>query len=139
METTIKQTEKNKQIISELYLECLNKRRWDLLKEIIDENYQGPVPGKGPAAFKGAVENILEAFPDLQFTINDLLAEDNKVVVRWLWEATNENPFRGFRASGKKASVNGIAIFEFGEDKVIRSWLQNEKLELMKQIGAISF
>jgi len=139
METTIKQTEKNKQIIRELYLECLNKRKWDLLGEIIDENYEGPVPGKGPMAFEAAVTNILEAFPGLQFTIQDLLAEDDKVVVRWQWEAINENPFRGFPASGKKASINGIAIFEFEEDKIIRSWLQNEKLELMKQIGAISF
>jgi predicted ester cyclase len=128
----------NKNQIRRLYVDCLNKQEFELLQSIIDKDYVGIGNGKGPAAFAESVKGLFHAFPQLQFTIEDLFGEANKVVVRWYWEAVNQNPFRGYPASFANVQNNGIVIYEFNEDhKVIRSWLQNERLEVLQQLGIV--
>ena len=128
----------NKDQIRKLYLECLNKQELELLQSIIDHDYVGIGNGKGPAAFAESVKGLFHAFPQLQFTIEDLFGEANKVVIRWYWEAVNKNPFKGYPASFANVQNNGIAIYEFNEEhKVIRSWLQNERLEVLQQLGIV--
>jgi predicted ester cyclase len=66
------------------------------------------------------------------------MAEGNKVIVRWSWKGTNNASFRGLPASNKEVVDNAIAIYEFSGDKIIKAWIQSDKLGFLQQIGVIS-
>lgn len=130
--------EKHKAIIRNLYEKFLNTGNLEMLKEIISERYTGVRGEKGPEGFAETVNSIRIAFPDIKWTIEDLMAEGNKVIVRWSWKGTNKASFRGLPASNKEVVDNAITIYEFSGDKIIKAWIQSDKLGFLQQIGVIS-
>jgi steroid delta-isomerase-like uncharacterized protein len=130
-------TFKNKAAIRNLYEGILNTRKLDLLNEIISEDYTGVRGEKGPRGFADNVSTIISAFPDIKWTIEDLMADNDKVIVRWTWEGTNKNPFRGLPASGKKVHDHAIAIYQFSGEKVTYAWIESDRLGFLQQIGLV--
>lgn len=128
---------KQKAIIRNLYEVILNTGKFELLKEIISEEYTGVRGEKGAAGFAETVDSIRIGFPDIKWTVEDLMAEGNKVIVRWSWKGTNKGSFRGLPASNKEVVDNAIAIYEFSNDKIIKAWIQSDKLGFLQQIGII--
>ncbi len=131
-------SEKNKKTIRRLYEEILNTGKLELLNGIIHEEYTGPGPGKGPASFIETVKGILQGFPDIQWKIEDLIAEDDKVTVRWTWKGTHKGSFREIPATAKQVTDNAIVIYQFKEDKIIHAWIQSDRLGVLQQIGVLS-
>ena len=129
--------EKNKEAIRNLYEGILNQGKMELLNQIISEDYTGIRGEKGAAGFAETVNSIRAAFPDIKWTVEDLIAEGDKVVIRWSWTGTNTSSFRGFPPSQKKVSDNAIAIYQFSGDKVIKAWIQSDRLGFLQQIGVI--
>ena len=131
------QMERNKATVRKLYEEILNTGKLDRLNGIISEEYTGIRGEKGATGFAETVNSIRLGFPDIKWTVEDLIAEDSKVVVRWTWKGTNTGSFRGFPPSNKQVSDNAIAIYQFQGDKIIKAWIQSDRLSFLQQIGVI--
>lgn len=128
---------KNKALVRHLYEDVLNTGMLAQLKEIISDQYIGPSGETGADGFAETVNSIRTGFPDIKWTVEDLVAEGNKVTVKWSWKGTNKGSFRGFPVSNSKVTNNAIAIYELSESKIIRAWIQSDRLSFLQQIGII--
>lgn len=127
----------NKKIIRNLYENILNNRNYDLLDDLISNDYTGARGEKGADGFKETVISIIDGFPDIKWTIENLSAENDKVTVKWHWNGTHTAPFLGIPASGKPVTNNAIVIYQLKDNKIINAWIQGDRLGLLIQIGAI--
>ena len=80
---------------------------------------------------------LLTAFPDLHLTIEDLIAEGDKVVWRLNSKGTHKGPFMGIPATGKTASITGIVIFRLENSRIMEGWVNIDTLGLLQQLGVI--
>jgi steroid delta-isomerase-like uncharacterized protein len=129
--------EKNKAAIRKLYEDLLNTGNLELLDQLIAEDYVGIYDQRGPSAFAETIRTLRQGFPDIQWTIEDLVAAGDRVAVRWSWQGTHKNPFRGFPASHKKVTDKAIAIYQFRDNKIVHAWIETDRLGLLQQIGAV--
>ena len=83
------------------------------------------------------IQQFLTAFPDVHVTVEDLIAEDDKVVARIRARATNTGPFAGKPPTGKKIELLSIRIFQIAGGKIIDTWAMQDRLGLMEQLGYV--
>jgi len=120
--------EQMKQFIRNHFEEFVNKKNLDVADinfapEFLDHGADVP-PGTppGPAGAKQYVGNALKQIPDMKVTIEDIIAEGDKVVVRNTWRGTN-------RATGQRLQFGGIVIWRIADGKIVERWayLENPK------------
>jgi steroid delta-isomerase-like uncharacterized protein len=132
-------TETNKATVRRYYEEVHNLGKRDLLKEIAAEDYveHTPFPGQGQglAGFQQRVEILQNAFT-MNFTIEDMIAEGDKVVVRWTNHNVHHGLFMGIPATGKSAIVSGIDIWLLRNSKLAEHWDLFDAMSLFQQLGA---
>ncbi|MGH2966090.1 MAG: ester cyclase [Solirubrobacterales bacterium] len=93
---------------------------------------------RGREDVKQTIAEYREAFPDLAFTIKDVVAADDKVVVRWRAEGTFENEFMGQEPTHEKGEpVEGIGIDRLEDGRVAESWGQWDTTRFIRNIGAV--
>lgn len=126
----------NQNLVRRIYEEAFNGGRLDILDELVADAYEAPDGGRGAAAVRTNIADIRAGFPDIRFTIEDLIAEGDRVVVRWSWVATHRATFRGIAPTGKRITNSGIAIYQLRDGKIVRSWLETDRLGVMQQLGA---
>jgi predicted ester cyclase len=80
---------------------------------------------------------VLAALPDSKATINDLVAEGDKVVVRYTLRGTHKGAFRGIAPTGKEVTVNAFELSKFANGKFVESWMLTDYLSMMQQLGVI--
>ncbi len=80
---------------------------------------------------------LTTAFPDLHLTIEDEIAEGDKVVTRVTARGTHQGSFMGIRPTGKRAVVTGIVIDRFANGKTVEAWNNLDDLGLLQQLGVI--
>ncbi len=80
---------------------------------------------------------VFTAFPDLYYTIDDVVAEGDRVVLRLTSSATHKGVFQGIPATGKRVSFKGVDIFRVDKGKITDEWSFPDVLGLMQQLGAI--
>jgi predicted ester cyclase len=134
---TSENTESSVETVRRLYEECVNRGRVELLPELIAADYVGPQGGTGPAGYRATVESLRAGMPDIRFTIEDLVAEGDRVVVRWTWTGRHTGTFRGFKPTSAQIENSGIAIYQLRGGKVIRSWLETDRLGVLQQMGVV--
>jgi steroid delta-isomerase-like uncharacterized protein len=135
---TIVSPDSNKAIIRRLYEEILNTGKLELLDQVVADDYTGPRGIKGPLGFASAVKPVILAFPDIKWSIEDIIAEGDKVVVMWSWKGTNKNSFDGFPPTNKEVTHHSINIFQLSGGKIVNAWMQADRLGFYQQIGVIS-
>ena len=81
--------------------------------------------------------SLASIFPDFIKTVDDMMAEGDKVVVRYTVQATHKGTFAGISATGKHASIKGSDIYKIEGKKILEWWEFNDMLGAMTQIGAI--
>jgi len=131
----------NRAIVRRLYEEVWNKRRFELLDELLSPSHaihDNAAPGSsvGPEAYKAQLAHFLEAFPDLRFTIEDIVGENEKIVIDWTISGTHKVEFWGVRPTNKKMSLDGITIHHIANGKIMDSYVTSDALVLWKQLGA---
>lgn len=136
--TLVQPPQQNKKIIRNLYEQILNTGKLEQLNQVIAEEYVGVRGEKGAAGFAETVAGIRAAFPDIKWTVEELLADGDKVTVRWSWKGTHTGPFRGFPASKKQVTDHAIAIYQLKEGRVTHAWIESDRLGFLQQIGVIS-
>ncbi len=135
-------TEENKAIVQRLFEEVFNERRLDRADELVAPDYldHAAVPGQGPG-LEGAKQQrwamYFAAIPDLHSTIDDLVAEGDKVVVRYTGEGTQQGELLGIPPTGKRFRFSGICIIRLAEGKIAENWEQDDLLGLMQQLGVL--
>ena len=132
----------NKSIVRRLYDEVWNKRKIDLVAEIISPSHAllDPfVSGSqvGPELYRRRIQELTASFPDLRFTLDDLIAEKDKVVAAWVISATHKGEFMNIPATGKKVSVEGITIHYIRDGKILDSNARWDSMGLLRQLGAL--
>jgi steroid delta-isomerase-like uncharacterized protein len=132
----------NKAVIRRLYEEVWNKRRLELVDEIIspshalhDPNVSGSAVG--PEAYKRQVTLFITAFPDLRFTVEDMVDEKEKLAVAWIISGTHKGDFMGIPATNKKVSVDGITINHIVDAKIMDSYVSWDAWGMMQQLGVV--
>lgn len=128
--------QKNKEVIRNLYEQSLNKRNMELLKDFVSEEYVG-IRDKGVAGFIEPIMPLIKAFPDIQWKLEELIGEGNKVVVKWKLEGTHQERFNNFAATGTKVSNDGMAICELKDGKVIKVRVQTDRLGFLQQLEVL--
>jgi steroid delta-isomerase-like uncharacterized protein len=94
-------------------------------------------PIHGPEAFKQYVAGVRLAFPDLQFTIDDIFAEGNRAVARWTFRGTHkgQSPNSGIPRTGKQVSFSGVSIYHMVGGKIVEEWSTMDTLGMLKELG----
>jgi|SRR5215469_2545372 len=133
-------TQDNKAINRRLFEEVLNKGHLALVDELVspDNVFHTPTgPVHGLEGYKQFITMYLSAFPGLQFTIEDEIAEGEKAVTRYTARGTNTGSLMGMPATGKQATVTGIVIGRFANGKLVEGWLDFDALGMLQQLGVI--
>jgi steroid delta-isomerase-like uncharacterized protein len=133
MSTT--QIEENKRLIRRLYEECINPGSLRLLDELISSDFVASPGEKGAAEFADSIAAVRRGFPDVIFEINDLIAEGDRVAVRWTFHGTHRGTFASVPASEAKVTQTANVIYQVGRGKITRAWMQVDRLGLLQQIG----
>lgn len=138
--TTNDTLDRNKAIYRRYIQQVFNEGRVDLLDELLAPSYvyhEAP-PGTLPGAdgIKQVVSMFRAAFPDLEITIDDQIAEDDKVCSRATTRGTHQGEIFGIHATGKVVTMTGITIVRIVEGRITDSWVKNDVMGLMNQLGA---
>ena len=132
-------TATNKAIVRRYREQVFNKRRTDLFEEFLVENYQihgaGIKPGLEAAKEWYAI--IGAAFPDMQLTVEDMIAEEDKVVVRSAFSGTHQGELFGIPATGKRVTQTLVTIFRLAKGEIVEGWFATNDLDLIQQLGVL--
>lgn len=106
-------------------------------------NYQHSHPSssqvvRGIEAWKKFIIEFHQAFPDFHDTIEDQIAEEDKVVTRFTSQGTQKGEIMGISPTGKQVSWTGISIDRIKDGKIVESWGDWDMMSMMQQLGAVS-
>jgi steroid delta-isomerase-like uncharacterized protein len=132
--------EKNQDIIRCFISELVNKGNINFTDRFISPWFVGHDQGLltdavGPEGFILALQALNHAFPDISFQIDDLIAENDRVVCRWTARGRHREEFLNLPASGDFLTVNGMVIFRFSEAQIVECWVQWDSSVLLRQVG----
>ena len=93
--------------------------------------------GTGPEGYKKLVTFYRSAFPDAHMTIDDIVAEGDKVMVRWTARATHKGQLLNLAPTNKQITVTGIDVYRISGGKIEESWINWDALGFLQQLGAV--
>jgi steroid delta-isomerase-like uncharacterized protein len=135
------QTNENKKICQRFFEELHNQNNPDIINDLVspDVYSHDPFPGQKPGAIglKETTELFRKAFPDLQVKINDMIAEDNKVMSKLTVTGTHMGEFMGFAPTHNEISYEEVIVLRLENGKIVEHWAVADALSLMQQLGAI--
>ncbi len=122
-----------------LWYEAFTKKDPALLEQILHDDWVD-IPGSpgtppGPAGVKPLLAQLTTTFPDLKLTIEDILQDGTKVVVRARMAGTQKQPFMGFPSKNRKMDIQVVDIHEFKDGKIIRTWHTEDWMSGLRQLG----
>ena len=135
-------TEENKATTRHFFEEVFNRGNLLVVDELVSSNHvfhdpDFPEPIRGPEGFKQYVLLFRTAFPDFHLTLEDLIAEGEKVTVRFTSTGTQQGELFGIAPTGKRSTVTGIVINHFVNGKYAQSWSNYDALGMLQQLGVI--
>lgn len=105
--------------------------------DVVQHDAASPLPVTSAQALAQYVGGFRAAFPDLHFTVDDLIAEGDRVVWRFTATATHRGSLMGIPPSGRQINVTGIVIFRVASGKIAEVWVNYDTLGMLQKIGAI--
>ncbi len=136
-------SEGNKFVIRRSFEELWNKGNLSLADELFTPNYAHHDPstpdfGRGPESEKKRATLNRTAFPDLQLTIEDIIAEGQTVMARWSCRGTHKGDLSGIAPTGKQVTISGVSVARFTNGKMVEGWVNWDALGLMRQLGVVA-
>ncbi len=136
--------EANKDKARRLYEGAFGQGGTEIIDEVLHSDFVCYDPNsetgeiRGAETIKGEIEYFRNAVPDLTYTVEDQVAEGDKVVTRYRASGTHEGEFFGVAGTGNRIEFTGIQIDRFDESgKMVEEWPEYDLLGAMRQIGAI--
>jgi steroid delta-isomerase-like uncharacterized protein len=132
-------TTPTRRLVDEVY----NKGRVDVLGEILGPGYVGndpalPEPIQGAGGERELVTAYRNAFPDLEVTVDDMIAAGDKVVTRWTARGTHRGALFGIEPTGKEVTITGIGIARVEDGRIAEAWSNWDTLGFLQQLGVIA-
>ncbi len=127
-------TERNKAIANRIHTE-LNKGNVAIFDEVLDPKVVDHAMPPGVASAKQFFTALRAAFPDLQYTMDDVIAEGDKVVHRQTAHGTMKGAFQGMPATGKQATWTEMHIVRFANGKIVEHWANVDQVGMLQQLG----
>ena len=138
-------TEEKKDKARRLMEEAFGQGKVEVVDEVLDPNFVCYDPNseagevRGADTFKEEIGWFRNAFPDLTYTVDDQIAEDDKVITRWTARGTHQGEFFGVAPTGKWLQMSGIQIDCFDESgRMVEAWPEYDLLGAMRQLGAVA-
>lgn len=131
----------NAAIVARFIEEAINQGNTDAANDFCHEDVveQVPFPGQGPGVegIKDVIRAMLAGFPDMHWTIEEQVAEGDKVVTRFEWTGTHEGEFLGVPATGRRVRVWGVVIDRLEGGKIKDTRMIMDMLGMMMQLGVV--
>lgn len=131
----------NRQVIRRLVEEVFNQHNLDLVDALIAPDYtdHAALPGQsqGRAVVRETAIRHREAFPDLRWVIHDLIAEEDRVALRWSAAGTHRGTYSGVPATGRHIAFGGLTMYRLRGGQVIDEWVAWDELGILRQMGVI--
>jgi len=131
-------TEENKALVRRAF-ELMNRKELDAFFQLLDPAYVAHYPiGDFPLEQAKQFETMyFAAFPDAIATIEDMVAEGDRVAIRVTWRGTHKGEFMSIAPTGNKIKMTNTLIFRIAVDKLAENWATIDELRLMQQLGVI--
>ena len=133
-------SEANKRTVTRFYEVVLNGGNLEALEDLAISDYEehDPLPGQGTGrkGLRDRVEAIESGFGE-RFTVEDMIAEGDRVVVRWTGSGTHVGEFMGIPPTGKSFTIAGIDVYRLHDGKMAEHWHVVDQLALLQQLGLI--
>ena len=134
-------SEQNKALMNRFVEEVINQKNLDAADELVAEDFVelDPFPGQeqGREGLKQVLAAFFAGFPDLDWVIEEQIAEGDKVVSRFRWHGTHEGEFLGIPATGRQITVKGVVIDRVVDGKEAESRILMDTLGMMQQLGVV--
>jgi len=136
-------SEANKALVRRWFEEVWNQGREETIDELFAVSGVGYGLGdteaalRGPAEFKPFVRNLRGGLPDIHMTIEDCIAEGDRVTVRITAEGTHKGGHLGVAPSGRRVHIEGIVVVRIENGQIVEGWNIWDQLGLLRQIGAL--
>ena len=122
-----------------LWYEAFTKKDAALLDKILHETWvdipSPPGTAPGPEGVKPLFARLITTFPDLTLTIEDILQDGNKVVVRARMAGTQKEAFMDFPSKNRRIDIQVVDIHEFKDGKIVRTWHTEDWMSGLRQLG----
>jgi steroid delta-isomerase-like uncharacterized protein len=140
-------TEQNKTIVRRYFEEVINEGRFEVADELFAPTFggRGSMSGahelhslSGPENAKRTARAFRSAFPDIHFTVDELIAEGDRVVVHVTFRGTHQGDYMGIPATGKAVQVTGVELARLANGQISEAgWHYMDELGLLKQLGVL--
>jgi len=124
----------------ERFGKAVNSGNLEVLTEVVApgvvDNDPAPDQGPGPEGFINLFETMREAFPDLNVTVDKMVADDDNVAIAYTITGTHKGDFMGVPATNRQVSARGVQIAKFENGQIVERWGSSDQLGILQQIGA---
>lgn len=135
-------TQDSKEVVRRSIEEAWNEEDIELVDELVAPDgvqHDPTLPDlpRGPDAMKQSIRLYHAAFPDATIEIEQMVAEDDTVAVRWIGRGTHEGELMGVEPTGNEVEVRGIQFSRVEDGKIAESWIVYDSLGMLQQVGAV--
>jgi len=129
----------NKELLRRFYSEVYVDWNMELVDEVVSPRFRShdwpDDLGSGPQAFRDYYSFFRSVIPDARYEVDDLIAEGDRVVVRWRMLGTHQGEFQGIAPTGRTITMKGVAIYRVEEGKLVERWVVSDLHGVLEQIG----
>ena len=135
-------TAESNKLLMNSFTDFINTASEDLATDLISPNAIFHVPGRpeplqGPSGYLTIIGMMRTGFPDIQWTLEETIAEGDKVAARFTMRGTHRGTFFGVPPTGKTIAVQAMNFYRLAEGQFVEERGQPDLLELLQQIGAV--
>src|SRR4030095_11481428 len=124
-------------VVLDLYENVLNKKKLELLKEYIADDFVSTTGQKGYEGFQQTLLPLIKAFPDFEYKLEELICEGDKVAVKWKLFGTHTGQFQYIMPTGKTFSNTGMAIFQLRNNRITRAQVLTDRLGFLQELDVL--
>ena len=131
----------NKALVRRFYKEVYVDWNMAMVDEVVSPRFTShdwPEGSTGPQAFRDYYAAIRSAVPDARYEVDDIIADGDRVVVRWRLLGTHEGDFGGIAPTGRSITLKGIAIYRVDGGKLMERWVVSDLHGLLEEIQGAS-
>jgi steroid delta-isomerase-like uncharacterized protein len=134
-------SELNEQLMQR-FTEFINSASEELAAQLISPDATFHVPGRpepmrGPSGYLTIIGMMCQGFPDIQWTLEEMVSEEDKIAARFTMRGTHEGPFFGVPPTGSEIVVEALNLYHLSARKIVEEYGHPDMLGLMQQIGAL--
>lgn len=134
--------QENMAVARRAFDEVWSQGKVELVDELLAPDWVGRPGGlgeplEGPEAAKEWITRLRDGFPDITFTIEEMVADGDFVATRWIARGTHEGTFKGMEPTGRSATIGGMTFQRFEDGRIAEGWSEMDALGLFMQLGAM--